>query len=187
MGKQWNDTYGFKYINNFLSQENILKLKDIINSNEWNESLDISRQFYGYEYSVKNLINNRHDILTETSKIPKFFLKFFLKFKKFENTFDEIDQIMINKYKENYNLYAHVDNIMLYNNIIYIYTLKGNCVLRFRNFKNAIIKDINIEQNSLYIMKNKSRYDFTHEIIESPKERISIVFRSLKKNLNQKT
>ena len=101
---------------------------------------------------------------------------------------------MINKYKPNYKLYAHVDNIKLYDNIICILSLKSDCIVRFKeiskskynNFKPKYTSsnstyDILVKSKSLYIMKDKSRYDFTHEIIpiESDNERLSIVFRTI--------
>lgn len=181
--KKINKVPGLYYIKNFIDEnDNIFKELD---NNNWTpvSKYDNSRvvQQYGYLYNytnhkssiktnemlpiLNNIKNNIEDICNELKLINNDF---------------KFNQCIVNNYIDNQKISKHID-APSFDKIICCLSIGDTAVIRFK--LNDITHDINIENNSLYIMSGDARYKWTHEMLSNKSSnsyrRISITYRKV--------
>jgi len=177
---------GLKYMNNFISDEFGNKLYSKLNEEkEWfNVSkYPKSRQVlnFGYRY------NYRHKGLGEkTTLFPDYIIELQHKIEDYLKT--TFDQCIVNKYEPGQSIGAHTDHTVAFDNVIVCVSLNSGIEIEFKKGDKSFCKYL--KPNSLFVMSDECRYEWTHEIkkrrydmVDNKKierdTRISITFRKI--------
>ena len=175
--QKYENIRGLTIIDDFI---NILEAKgliDFINKNgKWNNSTSGRTIHYGYEY----------DDYKKTLKVAQNIPEWLNIIKKevnghFGNN-DLIDQIIINEYKQGHGISKHIDDPELYGETIATLILGYAFPIIFVNDTGNIILSVYTPTNSLIVLDNQARYDWTHEShmpLDVDEISISITFRSI--------
>ena len=156
------------YEPNFINNEYQNELLEFIETLDFNNILNRETFHFGYEYPY-NLREPYTVKLKKAQKIPKIlydlcedlYLQDYLDFIP--------DQIIINKYEPGQGISPHRDHHPLFQNGIATISLGSDVNMIFKphpkhgkDFDEEI--DIRLNKGSLLVMKNVSRYNYTHEI-----------------------
>jgi alkylated DNA repair dioxygenase AlkB len=88
------------------------------------------------------------------------------------------DQLIINEYKPNQQISPHTDHVKQFGPVIACITVGKSIPLNFKS--GSIIKTINIETGSMYIMSGPARYKWLHSLKNSSSEtRYSLTYRTI--------
>jgi alkylated DNA repair dioxygenase AlkB len=173
---------GLYYVKNVIKNIDIIDIIDKLNNN-WipltNNSNSRLVQHYGYKYNYKT-----YRIDEKTDDIPDFlniYIKYATHICKHLNLINDdykFNQIIINNYTRNQKISAHTD-VKSYGDVIACFSLGDTGVMKFNNKDNNKL-NLNVENNSLYIMSGDSRFKYTHEMLNLKGERrISITLRKV--------
>lgn len=92
---------------------------------------------------------------------------------------DRYSELFVTRYLKGDTLPFHVDHTTTYGDVIYGISLLSNCFLAFR-WRDSL-QQIQIPQNSLYLMSGPSRFRFSHGIsVPCADKRISLTFRTIR-------
>lgn len=176
---------GLTYIPNYIDESQEKELLSSINKFEWDHSLKRKTQHYGYkyDYTTRN-IDSKKDNLGE---YPEWLFNIHEIVKSTINK--SSDQVIINHYEPGQGIAPHIDNTNLFDDTIVCLSLGSDIIMNFE--KDSVIIPVLLEKRSLVIMRDDSRYLWTHSIkpvknniINGKRiprsERISITFRNLK-------
>ena len=178
---------GMSYIPNWITNEehNIL-LKEIDNC-KWETTLQRRVQQYGYRYDyrkAKNMIMSHKD--NYIGELPDFLQEIAERLRK-EGIFDEIpDEVLINEYLPGQGISSHVDCVPCFGDVVCSLSLGSQCIMDFKSEDKCIFKLL--EKNSILIIKDESRYKWSHGIRKNKTDiingksvnrtrRVSITFR----------
>jgi alkylated DNA repair dioxygenase AlkB len=174
---------GLYYIPNYLKNSEINILLDKIN-NETNllpiSSSENSRRVahYGYFYSYDrsglkpaDAIPNYLTKLTCSSRINSLVKNLIT---------NEFDQVIINEYQPNQQIFYHTDHVKLFGPIIACITVGESVPIKFK--LGDCVKKINVEEGSMYIMTGDARYKWKHSLRNNTNNiRYSITYRTINK------
>lgn len=184
---------GLYYFPKFISKiEHNLLLSELNKSEEWKGiSLKTSSGntdtrkviHYGYEYSY-----NRSG-LNPADPIPPKYLKLLRRAKKYLRLEKYPDQLILNNYKPGQGISPHTDHTKQFKDFILCLSLGSDTSIRFTH-ESKDPKNINIQNRSLYIMSDESRWSWKHGFTLDKKlsvPRISLTFRyvNLENNINK--
>jgi alkylated DNA repair dioxygenase AlkB len=157
---------GLHIIENFINEVESNRLVNYINNQKWDITLSRRTQQYGYKYDYfKRKLFNTQNIPKELNIVC-------------EKLSHNVDQIIVNEYKTNQSISKHIDHKMLFGDTISIVSLLEPVDMIFR--KNNEKRIITLHPNSCVVLKNQSRYLWTHELKFKGKRRISVTFRFIK-------
>ena len=88
------------------------------------------------------------------------------------------DQCLVNIYAAGQKIAAHVDHPKHFGGVIFCATFGGRRTMRFTRL--GVSHDVVTPPNSLYVMSEAARYDWTHEMLPSDEDCFSITTRYLK-------
>ncbi len=169
-----NIIYGLIYQDDFISDEYANSLIQEIDKNKWLPDLTRKVQHYGYKYDYRNrIVENLGGILN----FPQFLIELNGMIRKTFNL--NFNSAIINEYKSGQGISKHVDAKCFGNEIATISLCEDDEL----EFERNMIKPIKVlRKNSILILQNDGRYNWTHCI--KPKirkdRRISITFRNVK-------
>lgn len=175
----FNGIFGLFYIEDYLSEEKLNKIKKYLNELEFSaiSSANNSRRVahFGYYYSYDRTG------LTPAPAIPEFLNDLVNDIEITSKGFTTFDQVIINEYKPGQGIAPHTDHTKLFGPIIACITIGSSVPITFRN--GDITKKLYIKEGSMYIMTKDSRYKWTHSLTNKSKDtRYSITYRAIKKN-----
>lgn len=179
---------GLTYIPNFLTQEEIKELYTYLEKEKWSgishrvDSREVVQYGYIYAYDRSGM--------TKTDPVPERYLKLLKKIEKsntcsisqvIENkSVDNIDQLIINKYKANQGISPHVDHVKYFSDTVICISVGREVEVIFTGVEAKDSHKLKVESGSLYIMTGDARYKYTHSIEANDKEgelRYSLTFR----------
>jgi len=177
---------GLLYFPNWITDSEHDQLLQDIDSQIFETSLARRVQHYGarYHYDSSQVAE-----IGSAPPIPKFLASICERLYK-ECDFERVpEQVIVNEYKENQGIAAHVDRNSFGPKVATI-SLIESWHMKFRNLGGIEIIDVLLEKNSLAIMTNESRTNWSHEIkkLKTDKiaglkkdrgRRISITFRTI--------
>jgi alkylated DNA repair dioxygenase AlkB len=177
---------GLYYCDNILSEEEENEIITKINEQFWLNDLIRRVQHYGYKYDYKKRKINKNDYLGElpnwTQNLEK---KIFtlIQNKNINLSYNKFDQLIINEYKSNQGISAHIDCVPCFKDGIVTVTVGCPGIMTFR--KDDLEFDVKLKRGSVAILTGDARYKWTHEINKTKNKnftninpRISLTFRN---------
>lgn len=165
-----------------------LDLINFVNQSAWLPDLTRRVQHYGYKYDYKKRRIDKYDYLGQlpiwTMDIEK---KMFSLINKtnIQLPYNKFDQLIVNEYKTNQGISAHVDCVPCFEDGIASLTIGNYGVMTFSNDSDKY--DILLKRRSVVLLTNDARYKWTHSILPSKNKiftdtnpRISLTFRKVK-------
>lgn len=154
---------GLTYIDNWISNDFHDELISLIDLMPWETSLKRRVQQYGYIYNYKKastfISSNKNNYIGE---LPEFLVNIGKRLVS-ENLFiKEPEQVIINEYIPGQGITNHVDCVPCFGDTICSLSLGSQCVMDFKN-KNLIVNKL-LNKNSLLIIKDEARYNWSHGI-----------------------
>ena len=178
-----NDIGGLWYIENYLTKEELdmikNKLETEINLEPIYNSSSRRVAHYGYYYSYDRsglkMAPSIPDYLANLVSVGK--INHALKMQLVEN---EFEQLIINEYKTGQKIAYHTDHTKLFGPIVACITVGQAVPIKFKY--GDIIKTINVDEGSLYIMTNDARYKWQHSLNNTTNNtRYSLTYRTINK------
>ncbi len=159
------DIPGLYYIKDYLNEQEEKLLLNKISTLKFlplSDSINSRRvAHFGYHYAY-----NRSG-LTKTDPIPN------------DLILGEFDQLIINEYKPNQQISAHIDHVQQFGPIIACITVGQSIPI---TFSNDIKKVVNIENRSMYVMTEDARYKWKHALKNNTNHtRYSLTYRTVNK------
>lgn len=158
-----------------------------INKNIWLNDLSRRVQHYGYKYNYKKRKIDKDDYVGKLPKWTEYLTERIYKIigdKKLLN-YAKPDQLIINEYKSNQCISAHVDCVPCFEDGIVSVSIGCNGIMKFR--KNDLSYDVKLKRKSFVLLSGDARYKWTHEINKMQNKnftnlfpRISLTFRKCK-------
>lgn len=174
---------GLTLIPNFITDKQSQALIAEIDAQEWDKTLSRRVQHYGYKYDYRN------QQATPTIEPPKSIRSIASTLLHKKITIEKPNQFIVNEYNLGQGISTHTD-VPIFDNTIVSLSLLSGITMTFREKGIGTFKDMYLKPNSLLIMEDKARYDWTHEIVPRRvdivhgskilrKRRISITFRTV--------
>lgn len=159
---------GFALYQNYLPHpEGVIA---IVDSHPWDTTLKRRTQQYGHHYDFMR------KSCTATTPIPESLQLTFTGEPWGNVTFT---QCIVNEYVGKQGIAAHVD-APCFGNIIAILSLGDACSMKFRSLKSKETQNVILPHNSLLVMSDTERYEWTHEITgQTFLRRISLTYRTM--------
>lgn len=152
---------GLRYMPNFVSEKEQIKLISHIDSQIWSKDLKRRTQQYGYKYDYSKKKVNAFSFL---GKIP-YWLDFYCYKLVDAGYFKSIpDQIIINEYLPGQGILKHIDNVEGFGDTIATLSLNSTCIMQLENKRVDLCGDIPLAALSLLVMSHEARYDWFHSI-----------------------
>lgn len=159
-----------------------------INNESWLSDLTRRVQHYGYKYDYKKRRIDRNDYLGElpiwTTDVEKKLFNL-INESNIQLPYNKFDQLIINEYKSNQGISAHVDCVPCFEDGIASLTIGCSGIMTFSNGTET--HDVLLKRRSIVLLTNESRYKWTHSILPSKNKiftnsnpRISLTFRKVK-------
>lgn len=177
------------YIANYItSDEESQLLSYIKKATKWNTSLERRTLHMGYEYDY-----TRKNTLIEAEPIPDWLE--WLRQRVSESFGMNFDQVLINEYIPGQGISKHIDNMVLFENVVVSITLGSQCTMVFEKVKSDKKIDILLERRSAVVLSGKFRDKWTHMIPARKSDkvdgktvkrdiRLSITFRKIKDGIS---
>lgn len=89
------------------------------------------------------------------------------------------DQFLMNHYRSGQVIAPHIDNIHHFGEVVVCVTFGGPRVMRFsvKGQGPNNVYDVELSHGSMYVMSDRARYDYHHEMLKSTEECWSATFR----------
>uniref|UniRef100_A0A6C0LTK8 Fe2OG dioxygenase domain-containing protein n=1 Tax=viral metagenome TaxID=1070528 RepID=A0A6C0LTK8_9ZZZZ len=173
---------GLWYIKDYLTDSEINMIKEKINNEIEFESITNSHNsrrtaHFGYYY-----LYDRSGL--KNAPIIPDFLKDLVNPKRINNKITKyvvsdtctFNQIIINEYTPGQQIAYHIDHVKLFGPIIVCITIGQSIPIKFKYDDN--IKEVNIDEGSMYIMTDAARYKWQHSLKNiSDNTRYSLTYR----------
>lgn len=160
--------HGFRYNKDFISEKDHRYFLDLLSDPDFEWDPQPRRRKvkqYGYFYNYR-----KQSLDSDFDPIPEWLKSFLKKLVEVKIFKAEPDHIIINKYKQNGNriwsIPPHIDSDIFFGDTIASLSLGNDCFLEFckAHHESEEILVQHIEAKSLYIMQEKSRYEYYHRI-----------------------
>lgn len=178
---------GLYYADNIITIEEENELLNEIKNEIWLDDLSRRVQHYGYKYNYKKRKIDKNDYL---GNLPKWTInlenKIFdlVKHSNIDLSYDNFDQLIINEYKKDQGISAHIDCVPCFKDGIVSVTIANYGIMTFKNINSNESIDVKLKRRSIAILTGDSRYKWTHEICKGKNKnfcnldpRISLTFR----------
>ncbi|MEL7398533.1 MAG: alpha-ketoglutarate-dependent dioxygenase AlkB [Pseudomonadota bacterium] len=182
----WPD--GLTYLENYVSEDEAVRLAQEIDAAPWRTDLKRRVQHYGYRYDYKARQARREDYL---GPLPELFQELAERLTA-EGHFQAVpDQVIVNEYQPGQGISAHIDCQPCFGETIASLSLLSACVMRFSSQTHSQKMELQLQPASLLVLKGDARHMWTHaiplrktDIFEGQKHvrsrRISLTFRTMK-------
>lgn len=167
---------GLYMVNNFISSAEEKILLDFLDSQKWNNTLKRRTQHYGYEYDYTKVT------LNAAERIPDFLSPLL----KRVSSYIEADQIIVNEYLPGQGISKHIDNKILFGDVVLSLSMGSNCVMVLERGTTKF--NYLLQRRSLLILSDESRNEWFHSIPARKKDdgvlrdrRVSLTFRTVLK------
>jgi len=188
---------GLELVENIIGKEREKEIVNEILKHDWDTRLSRRTQHYGYIYNYKSRNLKIDSIENQAEPLPDWAIQLCQDFID-SGHIDQIpQQMIINEYKEQQGISAHVDS-KVFGETIFSISLNAPCTMIFKK-KQIVTKEssessakpsptkqqvsIDLKPRSLLIMRGESRNDWTHEIPKlkiRSQTRYSCTFRYIK-------
>jgi len=184
---QLSKIIGLSYIPDFITIEEHDFFWKSVNSENWLGDLKRRVQHYGYKYDYRARFI---DYSMKIGELPKWIIPFANRLHQVGLTPKIADQLIVNEYKQGQGIATHIDCEPCFGDTIISLSLGSTCVLEFVNKKSNEKIDVLLEPRSLVVLKDDSRYKWTHGIVGRKSDifngskferstRISLTFRNV--------
>jgi len=163
---------GLKLITEFITPEEETLLIKKIDEQKWDTRLKRRTQHYGWEYSYTK------GPLEKAEPIPSWINFVTQKMIDLKYINEHPDQLIINEYMPGQGIGEHKDSTQFEETIISV-SLASTCLFQFlKGYNSDITYDVFLQPRTMVIMKDESRYLWTHHI---PARKIDIIDNHRKK------
>ena len=173
--ENFEEIKGLYYIENYLTKDESKEFEHYIVTNTNLEPISTAKSsrrvaHFGYYYSYN------HTGLKPAPPIPEWLDQLMDYTLPMLNV--KFDQIIINEYTPGQQIAYHTDHVKLFGPMIACITVGKSIPIQFQ--KDGIVKTLNIESGSMYIMTDEARYQWQHSLKNNSKEtRYSITYRTV--------
>lgn len=179
--------HGLYYAENILTIEEENELLKELNKENWLNELSRRVQHYGYKYDYKKRKIDKNDFLGElptwTKKLEDKIFNL-IQNSNIEIPYTKFDQLIVNEYKSNQGISAHIDCVPCFMDGIVSVTTGNFGTMTFQKVDSNETIDFKLRRRSVAILTKDSRYKWTHEIAKGKNKnfgnldpRISLTFR----------
>lgn len=172
---------GLFLIPDFLTSEEELSIMNKVDKNVWCTGMRRRVQHYGKRYLYTNVPLDK-----QLAPVPPVTDSLYSLLERACSALKvcvpprELCQVIINEYEPGQGISKHVDDTQLFGPVIVCLSLGADTNIIFRKIIGGACVSLHVPSRSIYAMTGESRYNWTHELINSSKmRRISITFRSL--------
>ncbi|WP_313419310.1 alpha-ketoglutarate-dependent dioxygenase AlkB [Sphingobacterium multivorum] len=152
---------GLTYIGDFITKEEELFLLHMIDENEWLPDLKRRVQHYGWKYDYKK---RGIDYSMFLGDLPNWIYPLAERLHTQGHTNDLSDQVIINEYKPGQGIANHVDCEPCFGDSITSISLGSTCIMNLINLETKEKLEVVLEPRSALIIKDESRYKWSHGI-----------------------
>jgi len=152
---------GLTYIGDFITEEEEAHLLKMIDKNEWLSDLKRRVQHYGWKYDYKR---RGVDYSMFLGNLPDWIYTLAERLYTQGHTRDLADQVIINEYKPGQGIANHVDCEPCFGDSITSLSLGSTCVMNLINLDTKEKLEFVLEPRSALIIKDESRYKWSHGI-----------------------
>ena len=181
---EYHPLSGLTYVPAFISKQREAQLIETINQGEWNTALKRRTQHYGYAYSYEKV-----NTLLKAAPIPPAFEDIQKQIEDYlsshEKSFCSFEQLIINEYQPGQGISAHIDNKILFGDIVAGLSLGSDAPMVFE--KGTEKHTVLLERRSLILMEGEARNHWKHSIPARKKDqgiargvRLSMTWRSVR-------
>lgn len=173
---------GLLYKEDFITPEIEQALVEKIDQSQWRNDLKRRVQHYGYRYDYKAKRVSQDDYLGE---LPDWLSPLAQQLVAHKIFTAAPDQVIINEYLPGQGIAPHVDCVPCFNNTIVSLSLLSACEMNFKNMVHPEIKsNLYLKQKSLLVLKERSRFEWTHGIAPRKSDLINDVRMSRTRRLS---
>ena len=152
---------GLTYIPDFITVEEEDGLLKNIDKNDWLADLKRRVQHYGWKYDYKK---RGIDYSMYLGDLPQWTSYVAERLYQQGYTTDLADQVIINEYKPGQGIANHVDCEACFGDSIVSLSLGSSCILNLINLDTKEKLELVLEPRSAMIIKDESRYKWSHGI-----------------------
>lgn len=178
---------GAIYISDYVSRETATRLQFKIDEGIWLNDLKRRVQHYGYKYDYRSRRACVEDYLGE---LPDWLSSLSSKLQADSHFASMPEQVIVNEYKPGQGIAAHVDCEPCFGETIASISLGSACEMKFQHLQTSEIRTIVLQPNSLLVLSDQARYDWTHSITarksdvidgkrQQRQRRLSLTFRTM--------
>lgn len=152
---------------NFISPEQEKAILLRLEKEPWSDDLKRKTIQYGYRYNyeTKKLEQLERQLPEWLIVLPGL---------------QHFDQLIVNNYEKGQGISKHTDHRSYFKNEIAVVSLLSDCEIEFARKGHPSMKLL-VPRRSKLTMKDELRYEWTHEIKRVKNKRISLTFRSVRK------
>jgi len=169
--KQTNLPEGLIYIENFINESYAQQIVEFLEKH--NESIgkqDLKRRrvkHFGYEFRYGTSDCDESQPLTEPDlQMPAICNKIIEKMLSEKLIKNLPDQMTVNYYEPGNGIPPHIDNVTAFDEFIISLSLCSSVAMEFRHGETKKFAKLNLEPNSLLVLKGEARYKWSHLIAE---------------------
>ncbi len=167
--KQTNLPEGLIYIENFIEDTYAQQLIEFLEkSNESNEKKDLKKRcvkHFGYEFRYGTNDCDETQPLTDPDlRMPSVCSKLIEKLLSEKLIKNPPDQMTVNYYEPGNGIPPHIDNVTAFDEFIVSVSLCSSVVMEFRQAETKKFAKLNLEPNSILVLKGDARYNWSHLI-----------------------
>ena len=153
---------GFRYIEDYIGENEHDWLLDQIDKHQWLEDLKRRVQHYGFKYDYKARKVNRD---MRIGQLPEWLQTLSQKLYKENHMPAEPDQVIVNEYEPGQGISSHIDCEPCFGNMIVSLSLGSGCVMDFTNKRDKAKKiPVWLAPRSIIILRDEARYEWLHGI-----------------------
>jgi len=174
---------GLRYIPDYLSSEAERALMGVVDTHEWQMTVDHPFQVYGHHYNHKRVEAYR------IGELPSWSRELAAPLRNDDLIPDVPNMLVVNDYPAGSGFFAHVDQAVFGDTIVSV-SLGSSCVMRFSHTSSGRIEECLLEPRSALVLSGDVRWNWKHEIparkvdifggYERPRaRRVSLTFRAV--------
>ena len=153
---------GFRYIEDYINDNQHDWLLNQIDKNPWLEDLRRRVQHYGFKYDYKARKVN-YDM--RIGHLPEWLQALGRKLYEDGHMPAEPDQVIVNEYDPGQGISSHIDCEPCFANMIVSLSLGSGCIMDFTNKRDKTKKiPVWLAPSSIIILKDEARYEWLHGI-----------------------
>lgn len=152
---------GLKYVAGFLSVDEQALALSALDAEPWLDALKRRVQHYGYRYDYKARKVDRGMYL---GPLPEWSRAVAERLVAAGHMTESPDQLIVNEYEPGQGITAHVDCVPCFGPVICSITLGSQCVMELSELKTDKAETLLLEQGSLLVLAEDSRYKWRHAI-----------------------
>lgn len=152
---------GMRYNSDFMTVEDEKILLTKIDAEPWLNDLKRRVQYYGYKYDYHK---RKIDTSAEVTPLPNWAKMWAKRLIRYDFLKKMPDQLIVNEYLPGQGIGQHVDSVSCFDNFIASISLGSGCMMKFVSIIDKSEQDIWLDQRSALMLRNGSRYSWTHGI-----------------------